>query len=142
MNINEIKSAVETRLPANYGPLLLSFYGSNAMMKDDFVIIGDDSAVDIGVDMRDNCLYAVDPEGKLPVRFVNSGLEQFIRFFNTWKEFSDKLDSARAMDGVSYRKLVMTLRPRLTAIDERALGLDGVEKWWEPAVQQLEEEDE
>jgi len=140
MNINEIRTAVENRLPANYEPLLLSFYGSNAMVKDNFVIIGDDSAIDISVDTRDNCLYAVDPEGKLPVRFVNSGLEQFIRFFNAWKEFSDRLDRARAMDEVSYRKLKMTLRPELTAIDERALG--GVEKWWEPAVEQLEEEDE
>jgi len=140
MNINEIRTTVETRLPANYEPLLLSFYGSNAMVKDHFVIIGDDSAIDISVDTRDYCLYAVDPEGKLPVRFVNSGLEQFIRFFNAWKEFSDKLDRARDADAVSYRELKMTLRHRLTAIDERALG--GADKWWEATVQQLEKEDE
>ena len=140
MNINEIRIAVETRLPANYEPLTVSFYGSNAMVKADFVIIGDDSAIDLCVDMRDNCLYAVDPEGKLPGRFVNSGLEQFIGFFNAWKEFSEKLESARDLDAVSYRKLKMTLRPRLTAIDEPALG--SIKKWWEPAVQQLEEDDE
>jgi hypothetical protein len=140
MTINEIRTAVETRLPANYAPLTVSFYGSNAMAKDDFVIIGDDSAVDLCVDTRDNCLYAVDPEGKLPVRFVNSGIEQFIGFFNAWKEFSEKLESSGAMDAISYRKLKMTLRPGLTAIDARALG--SIDKWWEPSVEQLEEDDE
>ncbi len=140
MSINDIRTAVAARLPDSFEPLLLSFYGSNARVKDDFVIIGDDSAIDLCVDMRDNCLYAVDPEGKLPVRFVNSGLEQFIRFFNAYKEFSDKLDRARDADAVSYRELKRTLRPQLTAIDDRALS--GVEKWWEPAVEQLEDEDE
>ena len=127
MDIDAIRSAVATRLPHHYDPLTVSFYGNAVRATPDGAVIGDDSRCELRISAFDNCLYAVDPKGQLPVRFTNSSLDQFIAFFNTWKQFADKPSRNSALD----------LRTRLTTLDARALG--DVEKWWEPAVEQLEE---
>ena len=73
--------------------------------------------------VKDGRVYGIDPSGRLAAKFVNSGFEQFISFFNKYMELSEE---------------VMKLRPALLAIDKDALG--DVNKYCEPAVEQQEEE--
>jgi hypothetical protein len=142
VNLTRIQTAVATRLPKIFEPLTLTFYGLATRQKGDFITIGSDGFVDLCVNARDGRVYAKDPSGKLADRFVNSGFEQFISFFKTYADCADQL--AQCSSRLDYHSSSGTrigasaLRPALEAIDKDALGDSG--RYWEPAVQQFEEE--
>lgn len=123
VNLAAIRTACATRLPKTYEPLTLTFYGLGARQKGDFITFANDTYIDLCVSVKDGRVYGIDPSGRLAVKFVNSGFEQFISFFNKYVELSEA---------------VMKLRPALEAIDKDALG--DVNKYWEPAVEQLEDD--
>jgi len=141
LNLTAIQTAVATRLPKTYEPLTLTFYGLGTRQKGDVITFANDGFVDLCVNARDGRVYAKDQSNKIPDRFVNTGFEQFIAFFNAYVEHAKKIWNAEQA-GISkdYWALVRAMRPALEAIDKDALG--DINKYWEPAVEQIEEENQ
>lgn len=138
VNLTSIQTAVATRLPKTYEPLTLTFYGLGSRQKGEYITFANDTYIDLCVSIKDGRVYGIDTSGKLPSKFVNSGIEQFISFFNKYVELSENILKVDEMDVGNYLDLVRALRPALEAIDKDALG--NVSKYWEPAVEQIEEE--
>ena len=141
VNLTKIQTAVATRLPKEYEPLTLTFYGLATRQKGDFITFGSDGFVDLCVNARDGRVYAKDKSNKTADRFVNTEFEQFILFFKTYAASAEKIRAAEdAHTPKIYWELVRAMRPALEAIDRDALG--DINKYWEPAVEQVEEENQ
>jgi hypothetical protein len=122
----EIRERVAASLPEAYAPLLLTFYGQAAREADGDIVIGDDDATELR--MTDTgAVISVDPGGKLPTRFMNSGLEQLATFLHvvSGTDRSDD-DAEREM----WRKLLI-VDP--TAFADR-------ENWWAVILEQVRDE--
>jgi hypothetical protein len=148
MNLALVQTAVATRLPLFYEPLSITFYGLGSRQKGVYITFANDTGADLCVNSIDGRVSAATIEesnNQSPfsgvsggnVRFVNSSLDQFISFFNTYVRSAEKIRKAWETKDKTYVDLVRSMRPALEAIDKDALGDD---KWWEPAVEQLEEE--
>jgi hypothetical protein len=120
MDFAEIRSLVASHLAEDYPPLLLSFYGENSSQRGDNVIIGNDCGTELCVRLNDGAIYSIDPLGALPIRFVNSSIEQlagFIRLYNSWFGGEDDAET-------EYPKI----REEFRRID--GLALNDPENWW------------
>jgi putative transposase len=60
-----IRALVAAKLPPKYEPLLLTFYGHEARVAGDDVIIGDDYGTELHL-VPDGSIVSIDPEGRLP----------------------------------------------------------------------------
>ena len=120
MTLPEICELVAARLPQRYEHLKLTFYGRECRPNGDHVVIGDDYGTNLCVRLDDGSIFAVDPTGKLPTRFVNSGIEELARFIDVAESFAGtRLDS---------ESLARQMREALAAIDPRAFA--ETSNWW------------
>jgi hypothetical protein len=118
LTLEQVRDRVAGRLPARFEPLQLTFYGRSARASGTDVVIGDDYGTELHRVAPDGGIYSIDPEGTLPTRFVNSGVEQLARFIDVCQAHADrpKDESDRL------------LWPELEAIDPRAFA--DAENWW------------
>src|SRR6478735_6409198 len=114
MDVAEIRTRVASHLTDDYPPLLLSFYGENSSQSGDYVIIGNDYGTELCVCLNDGANYSIDPRAGLPIRFVNSGIEQlagFIRAYNSQfnregepeTAYREIRDEFRRIDGLALK---------------------------------------
>ena len=69
-----LRELVATRFPTSYEPLRLTFYGRESRTSGGDVVIGDDYGTELRVLAGSGGVYSVDPEQRLPTRFVNSSI--------------------------------------------------------------------
>ena len=131
MDIEAIRATIKN-LPQKYEPLLLTFYGSEAYLDQDLVVLGDDYGTKICLDVTDGCLYSVDPENHLSSRFLNSSIDHFAKFLVRYTEYEKQVAEAAAEE--VQVQLVGKLREQFLAIDERAIS--GPETWWTLVLEQ------
>jgi hypothetical protein len=120
MTLLEIRELVAKRLPERYEHLQFTFYGRESQPKGDHVIIGNDYGTDLCVRLDDGSIYSIEPEEKLPMRFMNSGIEQLARFIETCESFPHA--------NLTPESLACQMRGALSAIDPRAFS--EVSSWW------------
>ena len=128
MSVDEIREFVAKRLPSCYGSLELTFYGPQSRPHGDLVTIGNDYGTDLCASLSDGAVYSIDPQRKLPVRFVNSGIEEFGRFIEVSENFS-------AVENTDDKTVARLLREALTKIDPPAFS--NSENWWAVVLEQM-----
>jgi len=133
MNLQLVETAV-TRLPESYEPLLLTFYRAPLEVVDGAVVIGTDEGAELRVDLADGRVSAVDPEGELPVRFVNSSMDQLADASAAYRDYAARVCN---VDEDEATRLVQDLRRRLEAMD--AGSISDPEGWWSLILEQAED---
>ena len=118
-----IRELVAATLPTKYEPLLLTFYGHEAREAGDDVIIGDDYGTELHL-VPDGSVVSIDPEGRLPRRFVNCSVEQLAQFLHV---VSGTARSDDEREREMWRKLA--------EIDPRAFADEG--NWWAIVLEQV-----
>jgi hypothetical protein len=84
------------------------------------------------VDADSGRVTAVDPEGELPTRFLNSTIEQLVRSIDAYRDYGSSVSGAA--DESAARALVKDLRQALARIDPAAVA--GPETWWALVLEQ------
>ena len=134
MTPEALRELVQSRLPRQYEPLLLSFGGGAAGTQGDRVPIGDDYGTTLCCDLGSGHVLSVDADGKLPTRFVNSGIEELGQFIDEYEEVRQRLHGTPGE--AEQLQLASGLRSRLLEIDPRALAEP--DHWWSVICEQLE----
>jgi hypothetical protein len=113
-------------------PLLLHVAEVPRIDHDGFITIGDDYGTELRVRMSDGAVYSIDPEGKLPTRFVNSSIKQLGECVDAFQLY---LQAATIGDDTS--ELAQTLRSAVARIDEPALN--NPQNWWSCIAEQVDD---
>jgi len=122
MSVESVRALVEAHLPETYEPLLLSFRAVHGQPKGRLIAIGDDFGTTLYCDLGDGRVLSVDDSGKLPTRFMNSGIPQLAHCLAEYEK--------------ARRESVQpSLRARLLAVDAAALAEP--EHWWATIVEQI-----
>lgn len=101
----------------------------------DFHRIADEPGAVLGLRSGSDELWAVDPDHRLPPRFVNSSISLFLLFLRLFDESrSDLLNAAREED---YQSIIDQLHQCLADRDPRAL--EDSRNWWSIALEEAEE---
>jgi SUKH-4 immunity protein len=127
MDLESVKAAMATKLPATYEPLVLTFYRHEVRLKDGLIVIGDDYGTTLYLDPRNGHIESRDDNGQLPVRFLNSSLDQL-------QQCLEEYDKVRT-SGDDDLETVERFRCAMQRIDPAAL--DNPENWWSLIIEQL-----
>jgi hypothetical protein len=128
MTVSEIRDLVASRLPRRYEQLKLTFYAQECRPKGEHVVIGDDYGTDLCVRLSDGAVYSIDPQGELPTRFMNSGIQQLARLIEVSESFSDSPVTDTEI-------LSRQMREALAQIDPKAFAHP--ENWWAVVLEQM-----
>ena|ERR1700722_14791405 len=128
MTLADIRELAAGSLPEDYEHLELTFYGQKSRLVEDRVIIGDDCTTDLCVRLSEGGVYSIDPEEKLPTRFVNSSIPQLASCLEVSKSFSQTTNTDAEI-------LSRQMREALTRIDPQAFA--NAENWWAVILEQL-----
>ena len=90
LDLDVLRELVATRFPPSYEPLQLTFYGRQSRPSGGDVVIGDDYGTELRVLTGSGGVYSVDPEQRLPTRFVNSSVEHLARFLEVIQHYQDR----------------------------------------------------
>jgi hypothetical protein len=132
VNLQTIEAAV-ARLPERYEPLLLTFYRAPLTLVDSAVVVGTDDRTQFRVDLTGGRVSAIDPEGELPPRSVNSSLDTLADALAAYRDYAALV---RDVDDDEAARLVEALRRRL-AIDTGAIS--DPHGWWSLILEQAED---
>lgn len=135
MDIGAVRALMSAaRLPERYEPLLLSFVAADeTQAKGQLVAIGDDCGTTLYCDLADGHILSLDDSGRLPARFVNSGITQLARCLAEYETAQErKREPSQELDDVA---VAGTLRSRLARVD--AVALADPEHWWSVIVEQV-----
>ncbi|WP_254506965.1 SUKH-4 family immunity protein [Anatilimnocola floriformis] len=135
MSADAFKSEVAAKLPAQYEPLLLTFYGLESQVNRGMLVIGDDYGTELCLDLSSGNIQSIDPNSEHPTRFMNSSIAQLAQFIATHDRLVSKLTVDADTDLSSQLEL---LRSSLLATDQVALARP--ENWWSTVLEQLEYE--
>lgn len=98
----------------------------------DYLTIGYDYGTILSLKLKTGEIWAVDPNGRTPPRFVNSRLSDFILFLAVYDSYGHERQRASDEEDES---IVQEIRRRFTARDPRAL--DDQENWWSLILEQM-----
>ena len=132
MDVAELRALIANRLPSSYKALQLTFYGQRSQQNGEHLVIGDDYGTELRARLIDGAVYSTDPEGTLPTRFVNSGIEQLARFIEVYRSYA-----GRAKSDAEVAPFAQRMRNELAAIDPTAFG--DPENWWAVVLEQVED---
>ena len=135
MDIDALRALVQQELPDKYEPLLLSFRVADDHRYGRCIAIGDDYGTTLYCDPEDGHVISVDDQGRLPSRFVNSGITQLAQCVAEYEKLRKPRE--QAVSDEAHSELAQTLRLRLRGVDERAL--EQSEHWWSVILQQVDE---
>lgn len=102
--------------------------------QDQFLIISDDYGTKLGMKENTGEILSIDPDGKLPTRFVNSSILTLLAFLEQYSKERPKL--AQASDEEAS-EIVASMKDKLRALDARSL--DDPENWWSLILEQTEQ---
>ena len=120
--------------------LLLHFYQNDDALAisihnhDRFLIIGDDDGTKLGIKENTGEVLSIDPEGKLPTRFVNSSILTLLAFLGMYVREQPGLAQA---DDEEASQIVARMRDAFSTFDAQAL--DNPENWWSVVLEQVEQ---
>ena len=97
-----------------------------------YTVIGNDYGTDICIDSRGEVI-SLDPEQKLPTRFINRDLEAFLRFLGIFAEYYMKV---READEEEQIQMLEDMKEEFDKVDSRALDYE--ENWWSVILEQIE----
>jgi hypothetical protein len=126
-DFDSIRELVATQLPPSYEPLKLTFYGRGARPNGDDLVIGDDDGTEIRVLGGDGGVYSVDPQHRLPTRFMNSSVEHLSSF----------LELIHSYHGRGKEECDARMWPELAALDPPAFA--DPENWWTLVHEQVQQ---
>ncbi len=132
MDVAKVRTLVTNLLPVCYEPLQLTFYGQRARRHGGYVVIGDDYGTELRVRLSDGAVYSIDPDSQLPVRFVNSGIEQLAKFIQLYRSSTEA-----ATSDTDTATLARQMRARLALLDPPVF--DNSENWWAVVLEQAED---
>jgi hypothetical protein len=135
MNDQAIEEIFAARLPDNYEPLLLTFYGNAVREVGNLIVFGDDSGTNICLNLYDGFVYSVDLKNELPTRFVNTDVDCLGKFLSAHQRYASEVIKTDS-EGEQL-KIVKRLREELVAIDSKAF--DEPENWWAVVLEQMED---
>ena len=117
------------QLPAHYEPLLLTFH--EPKLVDDATIIGSDCGTRL--ELVSEAVFSVDPDGRLPRRFVNSSRAAFASSIEAHRAYCSAITDALSLAEEDHA--VESFAAALVDIDPAALAEP--ENWWSVVVEQL-----
>jgi hypothetical protein len=120
MTLEEIRRLTVSCLPRKFALMQLSFYGDDSERDGEYVIIGDDYGSNLCVRLSDGTVWAIDPRGEMPTRFVNSSIQHLSKCIEATKTVTD----------------AKGLRGALAKSDPEALSRE--ENWWACWVEDAE----
>jgi hypothetical protein len=129
----QLVEAAAARLPERYEPLLLTFYRAPLQVVEGAVVIGTDGGAEFRVDLASGRVSAVDPEGELPPRFVNSSMDQLADAIAAFRDYAARVC---AVNDDEAARLVQDLRRHLEARD--AAAISDPDRWWSLILEQAE----
>ena len=107
---------------------------NNLSLKQEYVVIGNDYGTDICINSKDEVI-SVDPQNKLPTRFINRDLKSFLDFIVIYIVFRDKISNAN--DEKEALRLLDEIRKEFEKIDNKAVSYE--ENWWAVILEQMEQ---
>jgi hypothetical protein len=120
--------------------LLLHFYTGTEDLtiysegQDRFLVIGDDYGTRLGMKEHTGEIEAIDINGTLPTRFVNSSILTLLAFLEIYSKKQPEL--AQASDEEAS-KIAERMRDEMHSLDAKAL--DDPESWWSVILEQTEQ---
>jgi hypothetical protein len=129
IDVSEIRRLIGEHLPARYEPLQLTFTASLSSDGGDDVVIGDDYGTELRVLLLNGEVYSIDPEGDLPVRFVNSSVDRLGQFIRVHQSYA-----GRAKNDSDVAKVAAKLKEELVSLDAPAFA--DPENWWALVLEQ------
>lgn len=118
-----------------HGPLELTFDVSLQVTKAGLIRIGSDSATEMCIDPgRQGAVVSVDPEGKLPTRFVNSSAMQLAEFILLYRESAEAAKDLA--DDEEVQRLSEDVIRAWRNLDPEAFS--DRENWWAVVAEQME----
>ncbi|WP_435016439.1 SUKH-4 family immunity protein [Tundrisphaera sp. TA3] len=135
MDLAAIGAEVALKLPEQYEPLLLTFYGVRTRTKGQFAVIGDDEGTEFCIEPSTGSVLSIDFEGQVPTRFVNSSIGQLSRFVDGYADYARRVGLVQSEEEAAA--MVRELRERLLLIDAGAF--ETPECWWTLVLEQAED---
>ncbi len=134
MDVEAARALVRARLPEKYEPLLLSFHDEPAEAGGRLLAIGDDYGTTLCCDLGDGHILSVDRSGKLPTRFMNSGIPQLAQCLDEYEKA--RRESEHLSTDAERLRLAQELRARLVEVDAPALA--DPDHWWSTICEQMD----
>lgn len=100
----------------------------------DYLIIGDDFGTKICVQLSNNKVYSIDEEGDLPMRFINSSIENLMLFIMVYEQHHEEIIEA---DDDEIVEIIGEIKSKLNELDSQALSFE--ENWWAVILEQTED---
>lgn len=98
----------------------------------EFIRIGTDGRTQLCVAIGSGAVFAVDPAGKLPCRFVSSSLIAFLELLSLYHNYAERVQS---LGEDQADTLVEQVAQEMSSVDSAAF--DGPENWWSVIVEQM-----
>lgn len=98
----------------------------------DYTVIGNDYGTDLCIDSKGE-IISLDPDHKLPTRFINQDLSSFLKFLNLFTVYYTKIGKAGEEEQL---QILEEMKEEFNRIDSRAL--DNEENWWSVILEQIE----
>jgi hypothetical protein len=118
-----------SELPTSYEPLLLTFHEPRLI--DHAIVVGSDDGTRFV--LVSDAVFSVDPNGRLPRRFVNSSIAAFASCIEAHREYCDAVTDA--CSEAEELRVAERLAVVLAKIDSAALA--DPENWWSVVVEQV-----
>ncbi len=121
-------------------PLLVNFYTGVGLLdqlnyeSEIFYVVGDDYGTKICIRAKTEDVWAIDPNGEIPRRFISTSVRLFLVLLQIYLSRQDELRDASDEDAVI---LVQQMRGQFNRVDAHAL--EDPENWWSVILEQTEQ---
>lgn len=121
-------------------PLQVTLYDDDRLLRPftsagiTYYALGNDYGTTIGIRAKTDETWSFDEEGELPLRFINSRIQQFVAFLALYKLKQPDLQKAGDEEAT---EIVNELRSQFAALDGRAV--EDAENWWSVILEQTQD---
>ena len=99
----------------------------------EYLVLGDDYGSKLCAELSDETIKAVYEEDDLPIRYINSSIENFVLFIMFFEQYQLSLNE----DEDRNMKKLSDLQSTFNKYDETALNYE--ENWWAVIIEQIED---
>ena len=99
----------------------------------EYLVLGDDDGSKLCAELSDETIQAVYEDDDLPIRYINSSIENFVLFIMFFEQYQLSLTE----DEDENMKKLTDLQSTFNEYDETALNYE--ENWWAVIIEQIED---